>query len=341
MLTPNLHYAACRAFKQETAQGPLANRNELWVEQRVGQEKNATAGRVTKEPERTVAEKRCMKQALAIISGRGEIRPMTEWHNTLQPRCASYMTIPDMCMPQKVILANWHALAKIFHLLSVYGFLFISSCRDNTAGSKWDDGDEFCTLLGAGQQISSQHLEEGELAVLVTHLGTIARAQQEVGWEAADLIADTTTISRYHRASKVGVGLIDSHLYGKARSKKSFYALIEYEVGHTNKREYWVAKIAYFLKVSGEGKDDLRLAVGNLFTKPITQIGQVYKVKEGKFYSDQEMVFTFTSIVCTLVSCGVEDTRAKDKRGPRCTPWFDKKDAGSVYLIRSANTSRF
>lgn len=80
------------------------------------------------------------------------------------------------------------------------------------------------------------------------------------------------------------------------------------------------------MKVSGEGnsKEDLKLAVGTLYRKPaMVEGGVVYKVREGSF-------------------CGeVADTRARHKKGPRCTPWYDEKDAGVVYLVRSANTSRF
>jgi hypothetical protein len=68
----------------------------------------------------------------------------------------------------------------------------------------------------------------------------------------------------------------------------------------------------------------------------------VFNLKEGSFYGDgHPCAFTFGSIVSTLVSCEVADTHARHKREPRCTPWYDEKDAGVLYLVRSANTSRF
>jgi hypothetical protein len=86
MCKPSLHYMACRAFKQETAVGPLANFNEMWLEQRVGVEKGVTRGKVTNAPERTVAEKRAMKETLAAASATGKIRPVEEWPNSLKHR---------------------------------------------------------------------------------------------------------------------------------------------------------------------------------------------------------------------------------------------------------------
>jgi hypothetical protein len=66
------------------------------------------------------------------------------------------------------------------------------------------------------------------------------------------------------------VGAIDSLLYGKVRSKKLYYVLVQYTVGAQGRAQLWVAKISYFLKVSGEGnsKEDLKLAVDTLYRKP-------------------------------------------------------------------------
>lgn len=55
----------------------------------------------------------------------------------------------------------------------------------------------------------------------------------------------------------------------------------------------------------------------------------------------ESYAIAMSSIVCTLVSCVVKDPRAEEKRGPRNTDWFDRADAGKVFLVRSANTSRF
>ena len=66
----------------------------------------------------------------------------------------------------------------------------------------------------------------------------------------------------------------------------------------------------------------------------------VYVVKEDQVYSSTYAT-ALSSIVCTLVSCAVEDPRAEDKRGPRHIPWYDRADAGKVFLVRAANSSRF
>jgi hypothetical protein len=98
MCKRNLHYAACRALKQETAQGPLASRSELWVEQRVGIEKDATGGKVTKEPERTIARKRAMRQASSSVKASGEVRPVEETKVPFPPVSIHICICIDPCL---------------------------------------------------------------------------------------------------------------------------------------------------------------------------------------------------------------------------------------------------
>lgn len=85
--------------------------------------------------------------------------------------------------------------------------------------------------------------KEAAIVVLEKHLASSRRAQVEEDWEAGVLTADATTILRYTRASIAGVGAIDSHLYGKVRSKKSYYVLVQYAVGVQGRAQLWVAKI--------------------------------------------------------------------------------------------------
>ena len=84
MCTHNLHYLNCRAFAQESAHGPMANNTEGWIERMIKQLKQATAGKVTKAPERTFVQVQAMKQALEAAAILYRIRPPQEWSSAVQ-----------------------------------------------------------------------------------------------------------------------------------------------------------------------------------------------------------------------------------------------------------------
>lgn len=146
-------------------------------------------------------------------------------------------------------------------------------------------------------------------------------------------------ILRYARAHISGVGAVDSFSFARAKSKQSYWVLVEYEVD--SESHLWVAKVLHFLKMSREGREDQRVAVATLFNRQrMVMEDLVHVVKQDQVYSSTYAI-ALSSIVRTLVSCAVEDPRAQDKRGPRHISWYDRADAGKVCLVRAANTSRF
>jgi hypothetical protein len=222
--------------------------------------------------------------------------------------------------------------------------MWLAYCRESALADtqgKYDagDGDTGCQLLGAGRKIRKLVEEAAATDTLEEHLATLSRGQQESEWSPEEVSAETSKILRYTSAHISGIGIIDSFSYGRVKSKQSFWVLVQYEV--SGEIQFWVAKVTHFLKLGGEGKEDLRVAVATLFAKPRKiQKGFVYVIKEDQIHQESYAI-AMSSIVCTLVSCVVKDPRAEEKRGPRNTDWFDWADAGKVFLVRSANTSRF
>jgi hypothetical protein len=70
--------------------------------------------------------------------------------------------------------------------------------------------------------------------------------------------------------------------------------------------------------------------------------GVVFVVSERQVYQKSYAV-AMSSIVCTLVSCLVRDPRPYSRRGAKGATlrWLCSKDADKIYLVRSANASRF
>lgn len=67
-----------------------------------------------------------------------------------------------------------------------------------------------------------------------------------------------------------------------------------------------MAKVAHFLKLTGEGMENLRVAVAILFNRPrMIQNNLVFVVNEDQVY-DSSYAIAMSSIVCTQVSCVVE-----------------------------------
>lgn len=94
-------------------------------------------------------------------------------------------------------------------------------------------------------------------------------------------------------------------------------------------------------EVEWEGREDLRVAVATLFDRrPMEQRDLVYVISKNQVCR-RSYAIAMSSIVCTPVTCDVKDSRAQDKRSSRHTAWFDQDDDGKVFLVRSANTSRF
>jgi len=160
-------------------------------------------------------------------------------------------------------------------------------------------------------------------------------------FQPGDIAADPAGILRYTRATKPGLGIMDSCLYARAVSKQSFWLLVEYEVSGAS--ELWVAKASHFLKVAREGKDELRVAVTTLYRKPILQQGGLVFVVSDKQVYDQgrPRAIAMSAIVSTLVSCVIRDPCPQHRRGGNFLRWMDAKEAGKILLIRSANASRF
>lgn len=107
-------------------------------------------------------------------------------------------------------------------------------CRELSAKAqeRWDDGDEETgyQLLGASSKFGKLVEEAAAVQTLEKHLLTLSRGQQESGWSAGEVAADTSHILRYTRATLPEVGVIDSYSYARAKSKQSFWVLVQYEV---------------------------------------------------------------------------------------------------------------
>jgi hypothetical protein len=100
---------------------------------------------------------------------------------------------------------------------------------------------------------------------LEEHLSTLHWGQQESIWVHGEVVADSRAVAilRYSWAvipGGRGGGMINSCWYFRAVSKKSFWVLVQYEVSGSS--QFWVAQ-----KLSGEGKEDLRVAVVRLFAR--------------------------------------------------------------------------
>lgn len=212
----------------------------------------------------------------------------------------------------------------------------------------WDDGDAHgYQLLGAGQKLRGTTAQLEAVEVFEEHLRRLERGEQleeeEASWQPGDMAADPPEFLRYTRATGPGTGLIDNCLYARAASKQSFWVLMSFEVsgGLEQRVEQRVAKVSHFLKASEDGKGEMRVAVTTLYQPHrVTERGNVYVVSEQHVFSKAYPV-AMTSIVCTLASCVVRDPRPRDKRGARNLRWLDERDAGKVFLIRTANASRF
>ena len=112
--------------------------------------------------------------------------------------------------------------------------------------------------MGAGKKLGNRQAREAAVETLQRHLTILERAQQSGDWQPGDIHSDPRGILKYVQAFIPGVGAIDTFLYSRAVSKQSFWLLVQYEV--QGSLQLWVARVTYFLKVSQEGKDDLRIA---------------------------------------------------------------------------------
>ena len=191
--------------------------------------------------------------------------------------------------------------------------------------------------MGAGRKLGNRQAREAAVKALKQHLTIQERAQQSGAWRPGDIHGKPRGMLKYVQAFIPGVGAIDTFLYSRAVSKQSFWLLVQYEV--RGRLQLWVARVAYFLKVSQEGKADLRIAVTTLFARS-SRNGPLYIIRDSSVHQEDYPV-AMTSIVCTMVSCRVRDTRPLSKRGARNTAWMDAADAGKVYLVRAADVSRF
>jgi hypothetical protein len=85
----------------------------------------------------------------------------------------------------------------------------------------------------------------------------------------------------------------------------------------------------------------LRVAVATLFDwHPMEQRDVVYVISKNQVCK-RSYEIAMNSIVYTLVICEVNGSRTQNKRSSRHTVWFVQDDGGKLYLVRSANTSRF
>jgi hypothetical protein len=71
--------------------GPTSKQEQIVGGTARGHREGCNGGEVTKEPERTVAQKRAMRQALSSVKASGEVRPVEEWPNYHKPRCPFHL----------------------------------------------------------------------------------------------------------------------------------------------------------------------------------------------------------------------------------------------------------
>jgi hypothetical protein len=102
------------------------------------------------------------------------------------------------------------------------------------AQKNWDNSDaNGCQLLGAGRKIRSSEDQLAAVDTLEEHLSTLHRGQQESDWVHGEVVADSRAVAilRYSGCHPPGGGgsMIDSCLFFRAVSKKSFWVLVQYE----------------------------------------------------------------------------------------------------------------
>ena len=200
-----------------------------------------------------------------------------------------------------------------------------------------DPGDADSQLLGSGKAMRSSAARQEAVDILEEHLTILRQGQQDGDWQPGAIAANPTGIFKYVRAYVSRVGAIDSYQYSRTVTKQSFWLLVQYEV--SGRVDDYVARAEYFLRVTQEGREDLRIAVCTLYRRLEMQ-GVLYVIRERRVLKKAYPV-SLSSVVSTLVSCSVKDPRPLGKRSSRHTAWLDAADAGKVFFLRAANVSRF